>query len=182
MMNTKKLSIRELCQMSIFIAIIAACAQIVIPMPFGVPITLQTFAIPLAGVVLGAKNGTLATVVYVLLGAIGAPVFHAFTGGLNMVFGITGGFILSFPLMALAAGIGSNKNNRLWLALWLVIGATVNYICGLLWFSFVTSNSLAVSVIFVVLPFIPGDIIKIIMVVMLGNLIKHALVKSRVLV
>ena len=72
-MNTKKLAIRDMCHIGIFAAIIAVCAQISIPMPLGVPMTLQTLAIPLAGVVLGIKKGVAATLVYILLGIIGVP-------------------------------------------------------------------------------------------------------------
>ena len=122
MKSSKIFTVRELCYISIFVAIISICAQIQIPMPHGVPMTLQTFAIMLAGVVLGAKNGTVAALIYILLGAFGAPVFSSFSGGLGIVFGRTGGFILSFPLLALAAGIGASKEKRFWLALWLIIG------------------------------------------------------------
>ena len=138
-MNKKKFSVRDLCYMGIFAAIIAVCAQVSIPMPYGVPFTLQTFAIPLAGVILGAKKGSIATIIYILLGAMGVPVFAGFTSGLSEIFGRTGGFILAFPAMAFAAGIGGDKNNRLWLSLWLTIGAVITYICGMLVFSFVMS-------------------------------------------
>ena len=177
-MSAKKISIRELCQMSIFVAIIAVCSQIIIPMPYGVPMTLQTFAIPLTGFVLGAKNGTIAVLIYVLLGLVGAPVFAGFAGGIGVVFGRTGGFILAFPLMALAAGLGSKKNNTLWLIMWLAIGAIILYTSGMLVFSFITSNSLMTSFAFVVVPFIPSEIIKIIMVVVLGNLIKRVIYRK----
>ena len=96
-----------MCHISIFAAIIAVCAQVSLPMPYGVPLTLQTFAIQLAGVVLGPKKGALAALVYITLGAVGVPVFAGFTGGMGIVLGVTGGFILSFPLLALLAGIGS---------------------------------------------------------------------------
>jgi len=189
-MNSKNFSIRELCYIAIFAAIIMVCAQITIPMPYGVPMTLQTFAIPLAGVVLGIKNGTTATLVYVLLGLMGVPVFAGFTGGIGIVFGRTGGFIMSFPLMALAAGIGANcskKNNlknNLWLALWLIIGAVVNYICGMLMFSFIhfgsiSFDNLIASFSLVVVPFIPTAIIKIIMVLVLGRAIERNWNKMR---
>ena len=181
-MKAKTLSIRELCQISIFTAIITVCAQIVIPMPYGVPMTLQTFAIPLAGVVLGIKNGTIATLIYVLLGLIGVPVFAGFTGGAGIVFGPTGGFILAFPFMTLTAGIGTKKNSYPWLIMWLVIGATILYTSGMLVFSLVTSNSLLASFTFVVIPFIPTEIVKIIMVVILGKLIRQALSKSGLLI
>ncbi|MCL2171961.1 MAG: biotin transporter BioY, partial [Defluviitaleaceae bacterium] len=67
----KRIKIRELCHIGIFVALIAVCAQIAIPLPGGVPITLQAWAISLAGLVLGAKNGAMAALVYVLLGAAG---------------------------------------------------------------------------------------------------------------
>ena len=174
MMIKKGMSVHELCYISIFAAIIAVCAFISIPMPYGVPMTLQTFAIPLAGIVLGARNGTIATLVYVLLGAIGAPIFAGFTGGVGIIFGRTGGFILSFPLMALTAGIGAKKNHY-WLTLWLVIGAVINFICGMLMFSFVSSTSLVVSFGYVVVPFLPTAVIKVVLVVVFGKLIKQAL-------
>jgi biotin transport system substrate-specific component len=180
-MLIKKLSVRELCSIGLFTAIIAVCAQISIPMPYGVPMTLQTFAIPLAGAVLGIKNGTIAALVYVLLGAVGVPVFANFSGGIGMIFGRTGGFILAFPLMALLAGIGAKKDNPFWLTMWLVIGAVVLYISGMLMFSFVTSNSLMASFGFVVVPFLPTEVIKIAMVVVLNKLIKQALRKSGLL-
>ena len=177
-MNTKVLSIRELCGIGMFVAIIAVCAQISIPMPYGVPMTLQTFAIPLAGAVLGIKNGTIAALVYVAIGAIGVPVFAQFTGGIGIVFGRTGGFILTFPLMALAAGIGARKDNRLWLALWLVIGALILYTGGVLMFNLITSIGILASIPLVVAPFIPTEVVKIVLVVSVSKPIKQALVKS----
>ncbi len=176
-MNSRKLSTRDLCFIGIFTAIIAVLAQISIPMPYGVPMTLQTLAIPLAGIVLGTRNGTLSTLTYVLLGAFGVPVFAGFTGGLGIVFGPTGGFILSFPIMALAAGIGATHNHKAGLACGLVAGAIINYICGMLMFSLVTSRSLATAFIACVLPFIPTAIVKMVLAGFLGVKVKRALEK-----
>jgi biotin transport system substrate-specific component len=162
-MKTKKPPISDLCHMGLFAAMIAVCAQVSIPMLYGVPMTLQTFAVPLAGVALGARKGALAASAYVALGMAGVPVFAGFAGGIGIIFGRTGGFILSFPLMALAAGIGAGKGD-LWLGLWLAIGSIANFVCGMLVFSLVTSNSLAVSFVYVVLPFIPTGLAKIFMV------------------
>ena len=176
----KTLTIRDTCHIGIFAAIIAVCAQISIPMPALVPITLQTFAILLAGVVLGAKKGVLAALVYILLGAVGVPVFANFTGGPGVIFGRTGGFILSFPLMALAAGIGAQRR-KLWLAVWLVVGTAVNYFCGVMMFSFITSTGVIAALPLVVVPFLPGDAVKVVMVLVLGGVIRQALVKNGVL-
>lgn len=180
-MNATKTSNRDLCFISIFTAIIAISSQLIIPMPSGMPMTLQTLIIPLAGMILGIKNGTLSTCLYILIGAIGLPVFAGFEGGMGIVFGHKGGFILSFPILAITAGIGVKKNNKLWLVLWLVIGSIINYICGMFVFHIVTSNSLLLSFTCVVLPFIPTAILKIVIAVMLGNVIKKALLKSGLL-
>jgi len=144
-------------------------------MPYGVPMTLQTFAIPLAGAVLGMKNGTLAALIYVMLGAAGAPVFAGFTGGLAVIFGRTGGFILAFPLLALTAAVGAKHKKTMWFVLWLVTGAIILYTSGMFMFSLVTSNSLKAAFALVVAPFIPTEIVKIAMVVSLSKMIKNAL-------
>ena len=100
-----KINVRDFCYISAFTAIIAVMAQISIPLPAGVPLTLQTLAVPLAGIVLGAKRGCVSTLLYVLLAAVGVPVLANMTGGIGYVFGITGGFIISFPVMALLSGL-----------------------------------------------------------------------------
>jgi len=163
--------------MGVFAAIIAVFAQIIIPLPYGVPITLQTLAIPLAGVVLGSKKGTITTILYILIGAVGVPVFAGFTGGLGVVFGPTGGFILSFPFLALAAGLGAEKDNKLWLWGAIVTGVLVNYLCGVVYFSIFTSNDLITSFMVCVLVFIPGDILKVAAVGLLGERLRRMLLQ-----
>lgn len=175
-MLKKALSAYDLCLIGLFTAIIAVLAQISIPLPY-VALTLQTFAIPLAGIVLGAKKGTIATLVYVLLGAAGVPVFAGFSGGLDIVLGLRGGFILSFPLMAYTAGIGAAKANKIWLFLWLTIGAVINYLCGTIMFSLMMPCDLSKAVTFCVIPFIPTAIIKIILAGGVGIKLKNSILK-----
>lgn len=98
--------IRDLCYSAVFAAVIAVMAQLSIPLPGGVPLTLQTLGIMLAGIVLGPRRGTLSVLIYILLGAIGLPVFAGFKGGLSSVIGPTGGFIISFWVVSLCAGLG----------------------------------------------------------------------------
>lgn len=180
-MINNNLSTRDLCLSGIFTAIIAVLAQIFIPMPYGVPMTLQTFAIPFAGVVLGAKRGTLSTLIYVLLGAVGVPVFAGFTGGIGIVFGPTGGFILSFPVLALTAGIGADRNSKALLAFGLIIGPVINYLCGMLMFILVTSGDLKTAFFTCVLPFIPTAVIKTVLAGVLGIKVRSTLKKGRLL-
>ena len=99
-------TVKETCYAGLFAAVIAIMAQISIPMPGGVPMTMQTFAVTLAAIVLGAKLSTVSTVIYLILGAAGVPVLAGFTGGLAKFVGPTGGFLISFPLMAFVIGWG----------------------------------------------------------------------------
>ncbi|MCL2815608.1 MAG: biotin transporter BioY [Oscillospiraceae bacterium] len=175
--SKSKFSVRDLCLIGIFTAVIAVASQLGIPMPYGVPMTLQTLVIPLAGVALGAKNGAASALIYVALGAAGVPVFAGYTGGLAVVFGVTGGFILSFPAMAFAAGIGTKKNKAVWLIPGLAAGAAFNYICGMLWFGFAAGVDLKTAFTACVLPFIPTAVIKIVLAAVLGSQIRRALKK-----
>lgn len=180
--NRSVLYVKDICYIALFTALIAILAQISIPLPGGVPLTLQTFAVPLAGLVLGSKRGTIATVVYVLLGAVGVPVFANFTGGLGIVLGMTGGFIVSFPLMALLAGFGAKKTVKspfLWL--WLVLGAVVNYAVGTVWFIVVAKSNLATALTACVVPFIPTAILKIILAGFFGTMLRGMLIKANLL-
>lgn len=189
-----KTSVRNLCYIAVFTAIIAVVSQLSVPLPGGVPMTLQTLIIPLAGVILGAKRGTISTLIYVLLGAVGVPVFAGFTGGIGIVLGMTGGFIVSFPLMALLAGwadsLGTSlsvkhKNNKVIyyaiLTSGLVLGAVINYAVGTVWFAIASGSSMAYSFTACVAPFIIPSIIKIVLIGILGPILRHALVKSGVL-
>ena len=95
-------SVRDICYSGLFAAVIAIMAQISIPMPGGVPMTMQTFAITLAAVVLGAKLSTVSCVIYLLLGAVGVPVLANFSGGFDKFIGPTGGFLMN---SSIAAGV-----------------------------------------------------------------------------
>lgn len=96
----------------VFATITAILSQVSIPMPAGVPLTLQTFAISLAGIILGSKRGFVSILVYVLIGTIGLPVFSGFSGGIGTIVGPTGGFILSFPIMSFIIGLVCKKTDN----------------------------------------------------------------------
>jgi len=177
-MNKSRLSIQNLCRISIFAATIAVMAQISISMPFGVPLTMQTFAVALAGVVLGAKKGAVAAFVYILLGALGAPVFAQFRGGFDLLVGPTGGYIISFPIMAFVAGFGADRDKRLWLALGLVAGSAINLSMGMLQLAFVNQINLQAAFFAGVLPFVLTELIKLAAVYFVGFHARHVIKKS----
>ena len=176
----KKLSTRELCYIGIFTAIVAVGAQIHIPQPGGIPFTLQAWAIGLAGLVLGPKCGAIVAIIYALLGAVGAPVFHAFQGGMGIIVGRTGGFVLSFPLLALLAGLGERKEGIAWSFLGLALGNFVNLASGMLYFSWVTSLSIPASFGYSVAPFIAVTIVMIAVLPFLSKSIKFAMNKAKI--
>lgn len=167
-MQNSKFSIQDICSIAIMTAITAVMAQISIPMPLGVPMTMQTFAITLAGIVLGSKKGGMSILVYVLLGAIGVPVFAGFSGGFQNLVGPTGGFIISFPIMAYLIGLGVELKKKELFVLFLVLGTVSNYVVGVLLFCVVTQSPVATGITACVLPFIPTAIIKAVVASVLG--------------
>ncbi len=102
--QNEKITAMVLC--ALFAAITAILSQVSVPMPSGVPITLQTFAVALCGYFLGAGKGAAAISVYIAIGAIGVPVFAGFKGGIASIMGLTGGFIIGFIALAALCGIG----------------------------------------------------------------------------
>ena len=163
MNQTSKFSVRDICYAGLFAAVIAVMAQISIPMPLGVPMTMQTFAITLAAVVLGSKLSAIATLVYLLLGAVGVPVLANFSGGIDKFVGPTGGFLISFPIMAYIIGLGVEHRDAFKGAfpVAVVVGTVVNYIVGVILFVIVAHSTVSVAVSACVLPFIPTAIITV---------------------
>ena len=170
-----KMSVRDICYAGLFAAVIAVMAQISIPMPLGVPMTMQTFAITLAAVVLGAKLSALSSLIYLILGAVGIPVLANFSGGFDKFVGPTGGFLISFPLMAFIIGWGAEhrKDFKGAYVLALILGTVVNYVVGVALFCVVTNGSVAAGITACVLPFIPTAIIKAVLASIIGFGVKN---------
>jgi len=178
-----KFSIREMCIVAIFTALTAVMAQISIPLPFSpVPITFQLFAIFLCSIILDSKLATTSQIIYVLLGAIGIPVFANFSGGLHSIVGPTGGFIIGFPIMTFVASkVSENTKSLFVLILGLLASLMVCYSIGVIQLSFVTKLSISKSIMVAVIPFIPLDVLKIFLAYVLGIRIKVSLKRSNLL-
>ena len=140
-MYRSKSTVSDFCFIGIMAAVTAVMAQISIPMPMGVPMTMQTFAVTLAGIILGSRRGALSMLVYLLIGVVGVPVFSNFTGGLPSLVGPTGGFLVSFPIMAYLIGLGIEFKNRLLFVLLLILGTLSNYVIGVLFYTVITGSS-----------------------------------------
>lgn len=178
-MQKSKVSIQDICSIAIMTAVTSVMAQIAIPMPMGVPMTMQTFAVSLAGIVLGAKRGALSMLIYLLIGAVGVPVFSNFGSGIQVILSPTGGFLLSFPLMAYLIGIGAEMRRKKGMYILLfTLGTSVNYVAGVLFFCFITKSSVIAGITACVLPFIPTAVIKAIGASVLGIQIRARLITA----
>lgn len=156
-MRTKKLILAGL-----FAALTAVCSWINISLFFTpVPINLALIGPYMAGLVLGSKFGFFSEIIYVLLGSIGLPVFAGFTGGLDKLVGPTGGFIVGYMLCALICGLELRHKGTKFRVLLMILGLAACYACGLIWFMFVTHSALWAGLTSCVLPFLPGDAVKI---------------------
>lgn len=170
----KKLSTKDIVFIGTFAALMAICSWISIPTT--VPFTLQTFAVFLAVSLLGGKRGTISVIVYILLGAIGAPVFAGFSGGLDKILGTTGGYIIGFIASALIIWLFEKLfGKKLWAqAVSMVLGLVACYAVGTVWFITVYARANgAISVMtalgWCVFPFIIPDVCKIALALVLSK-------------
>lgn len=170
--------IKDIVFIGISAALIAVCSWISIPLPT-VPITLQTMGVCLIAGLFGLKRGTLATAAYIALGAIGVPVFSGFTGGVGIILGQTGGYIIGFIFTALIVGLASDKfkGRLLPLILSMVIGILVCYAFGTAWFAVVYAKSNEPASLLTILgwcvfPFLLPDAVKIAVAAVLANRLK----------
>lgn len=180
-----KFTLKEMTLSALFAAFTAICAQISIPIPFSpVPLTLSLFAVFMSAVILGPKYGSLSQVIYVLLGTCGAPVFAGFMGGFGVVAGFKGGYILSYPVIALVIGLILKKKpvvSRMDMIGAMVIGLILCYTMGATWLGFVLKKTVAESITLGVAPFLPLDILKIVLVSVIGYQVRNSLIKAKLL-
>lgn len=161
MRTSGKRSIIKLVMVGLMTAVLAVLSQIAIPLPFGVPLTLQTFAVALCGYVLGWRSGGLAVVVYILLGAVGVPVFTGFSGGPSVLVGMTGGFIWGFLPMAVLCGLGQKLQRRWMQLLPGLLGLLLCHIAGVIQFAIVSHNGFWQSLLLASAPFLIKDILSV---------------------
>ena len=168
---------RDIVYMSVFTAMISICSWISIPA--SIPFTLQTMGVFTTVGLLGGKRGTLTVLTYILLGAIGIPVFAGLTGGVSVLLGTTGGYIIGFLLSALLMwGIETIMGrNQIVLAFSMIAGLIVCYVFGTAWFMMIyTQHSGIIGLSTVlglcVIPFIIPDLIKIGVALFLINRLK----------
>lgn len=180
MNNTKKLRTVDLAYIALGAVLIAVCSWI--STPTTVPFTMQTFAVFFVLSALGGKRGTVAIAVYILLGAVGIPVFAHFTAGIGILLGSTGGYIVGFLSMGLVYWLIIHfLGRKLWVEiLALIIGLAVCYAFGTLWFTVVYTQAngsveIAAVLSWCVIPYIIPDLIKLTLALTLSRRVAPAL-------
>jgi biotin transport system substrate-specific component len=187
MTTSRQLTTKKLILTGMFTAIISVLSQISIPIQ-PIPFSLSLLAIFLTGMLLEPKYAFLSTLAYILLGAFGLPVFAGLKGGIHVLTGMTGGFIMAYPIIALFTAISyklsikvksssSIKNiSRIAIpALGMIISLFVCYLIGTLWFSYISGSTIAYSLTVCVFPFIAFDLLKIALAISFGLVLRRVL-------
>lgn len=180
-----KTSVKSLVMCALCTAVICILAPISVPIG-PVPISLCTFAVMLSGILLGGKWGAVSALVYVLLGAVGVPVFAGYSAGAANVVGPTGGYIVGYIPLAFLCGFiydrtGRNKKGAakiVSMVIAMIIGTVVLYALGTAWFCVQAGYTVGAAMAVCVIPFLPGDALKMVVVAIVAPQIERALRRS----
>ena len=153
--DNQKIKTKQMVLIALMTAVTCVLGPLSIPLPFSpVPISLTNFAIFLAIFVLGMKNGTISFIIYLLLGAVGVPVFSSFRGGLQVLAGPTGGYLIGFIFLALIMGFALDHFDRKLVPtiIGMIIGMVVCYAFGTVWLAKLLSLSFKEGLMMGVIP------------------------------
>lgn len=180
--DNQKIRTKQMVLIALMTAVTCVLGPLSIPLPFSpVPISLTNFAISLAIFVLGMKNGTISFIIYLLLGAVGVPVFSSFRGGLQVLAGPTGGYLIGFIFLALIMGFALDHFDRKLVPtiIGMIIGMAVCYAFGTVWLAKLLSLSFKEGLMMGVIPYLAGDVAKIIIAAIVGPKLYGATQKIR---
>ena len=158
------MKVKDMTLTAVMAALICIAGPLVIPAG-PIPLSLATLAVYLAGAALGKKWGTIAAGLYLLIGIAGVPVFSGFSGGFQKLAGVTGGYLAGYLPCAFLSGLGAElaeKSGKRWIhPAMMAAGTAVLYALGTAWFMIQTGNTLGAALGLCVVPFLPGDAVKI---------------------
>lgn len=175
------LTVKQLTLVGLMTAIICILGPFALYIPISpVPISFGTLAIYFVVTVLGLKLGTLSVVVYILLGMTGIPIFTGYIGGPDRLFGPTGGYIIGYIFLALIYGycIDKWKGRLLPSIIGSLLGTAVLYLFGSLWLAFQARYTLPQAFLAGAVPYIPVDVIKLILAMSIGRQVRKRLIKG----
>ena len=161
-MKNKKLTTYQMSVTALMAAVMCVLGPLTVPIG-AVPISLANFVICLTAWLLGPKFGTLSVAVYLLIGLVGVPVFSGYGAGIAKLAGPTGGYLVGYLLLAFIGGlfIEKSKGQPVVSGIGLVLGDAACYVLGTIWFMVLTGLDLPTSLTYCVIPYLPGDVIKI---------------------
>lgn len=169
-------TVREMVFTAICAALICVLAPISVPAG-AIPVSLGTFAIYFSAALLGGKRGTAAVIVYIMIGMVGLPVFTGMRGGVGVLFGATGGYIIGYIPLALLTGVFSDMKSKLhWtMPFGMVLGTVALYTFGTAWYMIMTGSTLAAALLACVVPFLAFDAVKMVLATLLAVVLRSRL-------
>lgn len=178
----KKQSTSALTAAAMMAAVLCVLGPLSVPVG-PVPVAMANFGVSLAAWLLGPRYGALSVAAYLLLGAVGAPVFAGAGAGAAVLFGPTGGYLIGYLAQALIGGwaVERSGGRALWSGLGLAAGVAVSYAFGTAWFILQMGCTLPYALTVCVLPFIPFDAAKVALASVLGSILRRALHRAGLL-
>ncbi|MBO5166400.1 MAG: biotin transporter BioY [Lachnospiraceae bacterium] len=183
-MKKNKFRTKNLTLVALMTAMLCIISPFAIPTVFSpVPITFCTLGIYLTVLILGMKKGTLSCLLYILLGLVGLPVFSGFSGGAGKLFGPTGGYFIGYVLLCLIAGVFVDRYSNKWymVLLGMLSGTIVCYLFGTLWLAYQMQLDFFSAAAIGVLPYIPADLIKMMLALLIGTPVRKSLNRAHLL-
>lgn len=180
--RSQRISTKELVLTGMFTALISVMAQLSVPIQ-PIPFTLVLFAIFLTGALLPPRSAFLAVLAYLLIGAVGVPVFANFSGGVQDLVGATGGYLMAFPVMAFITALFNKhipKYKIVALALGMIISLIICYLFGTFWFTITNTKGIGFydALTYCVFPFVLFDCVKIVLAISVSFVIRKTVFRS----
>lgn len=172
------MSTRHLTLTAMLTALLCSLGPLTLPLG-PVPLSLTTALLMLMGLLLGGRKATLCCGVYLLMGLVGLPVFSGFTGGMGTILGPTGGFLLGYlPMTALCGFVCARWEKRAVQLCAFLAGTVIVYLTGTAWYCWQSGAGVSAALAVCVLPFLPGDAVKMTAVLIGGNAVRRRLLKA----
>ncbi len=179
--STKKHTTASLVFIALTAAIMSILSQFSLPSPTGVPVTLQTFAFALVGYILLPKRALYSILLYLLLGAVGLPVFANLRGGLMHLLGPTGGFLFGGLLFVPLSGFGGKCKRPVQAIALGLAGLILCHAAGISQYAFLTKNTLQTSFLLVSMPYLAKDVLCVIGAYFAGTFIRKQLARNGII-
>ena len=174
----KFINTKDMVLIGLMVAVLCVLGPVSFVLPISpVPVSLTSLAVNFGAYILGAKRGCITCVVYLFIGFVGLPVFSGFMGGAAKLFGPTGGYLIGYIFMAMCSGffVERWKEKKQFHIIGMVLGTAVCYGIGTFWLSFQTNMNFQTAFLAGVVPFLPGDMAKIVVVLAVGPKIQKGL-------